>query len=499
MTLCSRVLGFIRDIVFANIFGAGLAFDAFAVAFKIPNFFRRLFAEGAFSQAFVPVLTEYRSKKNHDDVIHFISQIMGTLIIIIIFMVIIAELFAPAVVALFAPGFFHDPERFRLTQQMVHITFPYLLFISMTALFGAILNTWHRFALPALTPFLLNVALIVAAYVALFYFHGSIYVLAWGVVAGGVLQLLVPMSYLKRLKLLPRPRVGFNNVGVKRVMKQMIPALFGVSVAQLSILLDNLFASFLPVGSISWLYYSDRLTFLPLGVIGVALSTVVLPHLSKRHTEQSDGEFSMIVDWSIRCVLLFGLPASIGLLLLAGPLLVTMLFHGHYTFYDIRMTRLSLMAFSLGLPAFMAIKILASAFYSCQNIKTPVKIAAIAMIVNVVFNLMLIKALRHAGLALSTSIAAYVNAILLLYFLLRNHYYTPSSGWMRFSGQLVLANVAMIVFLLTLTASLDSWAGWALMQRIVHLSGLLVGAIGVYFLVLWLLGFRLNDIKIERL
>lgn len=495
MTLISRVIGFMRDMVLANLFGAGLALDAFFVAFKIPNFMRRLFAEGAFSQAFVPVLAEYRRTRTEQEVREFISYIMGTLGAVLLLVTLLAEVAAPAIVTAFAPGFLRDPSRFELACDMLKITFPYLLFISLTALSGAILNTYNRFAVPAFTPVLLNLSMIWAAFFLAPRLAMPITALAWGVCLAGVLQLLFQLPFLWRLRLLLLPKIRPTDPGVIRVMKLMLPALFGVSVAQISILIDTLFASFLPVGSVSWLYYSDRMTNLPLGVFGVAIATVILPNLSKRHAEKSHSAYQATLDWGLRMVLLVGFPAAIALCLLAGPILTTLFNYGQFNGLDVLMAQRSMWAFSFGVPAFMMVKVLASAFYARQNIKTPVKVAIIALIVNMLLNFSLIQPLQHAGLALSTTCAALVNASILWWLLARQSIFKAQAGWFGFLSKLCLANAMLAVFLWFGNDSTQTWLTWPVSMRVIHLTILVMGGIFCYFFTLYLTRFRWKDIR----
>jgi len=495
MTLLSRVMGFVRDVVLAIIFGAGPAFDAFVIAFKLPNFMRRLFAEGAFSQAFVPVLSEYRSKNTHEQVQQFINRIAGGLTLVLVLLTIFAEIAAPAIITVFAPGFSHQGERFEYATHMLRIIFPYIVLISLTAFTGATLNTYRQFALPAFTPVLLNVVLILVACLWAPYTSVPIYTLAWGVVIGGFVQLLAQLPAMYRLNLLPYPTVSWKDEGVKRVMKLMVPALFGVSVAQLSLLVDSFFASFLRAGSISWLYYSDRLIYLPQGVIGVALATVVLPHLSQHHAQKNGAAYSKTLDWALRSALIVGLPSAIGLYVLAGPILATMIKHGAFNTFDVVMTTKSLRAFTLGLPAFMLIKILASAFYSRQNIRTPVKIAAVAMVVNLLLNIALIFPLQHAGLALSTSIASIFNAACLFILLWREGIYSPNQGWTKLLIRLLAANVIMAAFLVWMTGDLTYWLSINLSTKIWHLLGIIGISVLTYFICLLLFGVRKRDFR----
>ncbi len=496
MTLLSRLLGFVRDVVMAEIFGAGAEFDAYVIAFKLPNFLRRLFAEGAFSQAFVPILSELRAKRPEEEVREFVNRIAGTLGLIVLLVVVLAEIIAPLIIMVFAPGFFlKDPMRYQLATHMLRITFPYLLLITLTAFCGAILNTFNRFAIPAFTPVLLNISLILVAWLWAPHATQPIYVLAWGVLIGGLAQLLLQLPSLRRLNLLPIPKPGLRDQTVRRVMKLMVPALFGVSVAQISLLIDNFFASFLPAGSISWLYYSDRLTYLPLGVIGVALATVVMPQLSRQHANDSTEQFSATLDWALRIVLIIGTPAAIGLLMLAGPLLATLFYHGEFNVTDVIMTRKSLMAFSIGLPGFMLIKVLASAFYSRQNIRTPVKVAAVAVGANIILNLILIGPLAHAGLALATSLASLLDAIVLWRLLLTQKIYVPKPHWRVLMLRIVVANVVMAILLWQLAGPLNRWLIWTIGQRSWHLAGIIVLAVIVYVVVLMLSGLRFRHLK----
>ncbi len=495
MTMVSRVLGFVRDVALAGFFGAGPVFDAFVIAFKIPNFFRRLFAEGAFSQAFVPILTEYKEQQPEDEVRAFMGRVAGALFGALFVIVLLAEIGVPLLIILFAPGFLHHPLRYELSKGLLYITFPYLLLISMAAFAGAVLNAWQRFAIPALSPVLLNVVMIGAAMLGVTYYHQPIYTLAWGVIMGGLLQCGLQWGALYRVGLLPRLRFDWRDAAVWRVLRKMVPALFGVSVAQLGLLIDGFFASFLPSGSISWLYYSDRLTFLPLGVIGVALATVSLPNLSRHFSGQSERAYSQTLDWSLRTLALAGVPAAVGLCCLAGPILATLLLHGQFTARDVSMASMSLMAFAAGLPAFMLVKVLATAFYARQNIQTPVKVAAVSLVVNVVLNMALIIPLHHVGLALATSLASYCNGLWLLRVLLREGLYQPQPGWPVFLARLVIANVALGVTAVWSGGLLSQWVVWDTWLRSAHLMGVIALAVLVYVIALWVTGVRLHDLK----
>ncbi len=496
MTFLSRLLGLARDIIIAHVFGAEGATDAFWVAFKIPNFMRRLFAEGAFSQAFVPVLADYREQSTEAELKIFIAGLLGVFSSVLLLLVMLGFLCAPLIVSLFAPGFLAYPERFHLTVKMLRLTFPYIFFISLTALYAGILNTYSRFALPALTPVLLNLALIAAAIFGVAYFHFPVMALAVGVLVAGVLQMLFQGCAVGALGLWVWPRWGWRHSGVRRVLTLMLPAILGVSVVQIGILLDTIFASFLPQGSISWLYYSERLMGFPLGIFGVAIATVILPQLAKQKSRQAKQDYEKTLDWGLRCILLIALPSALGLLFLSGPLLATLFQSGRFDAQDVLMASKSLKAYALGLPAFMLIKVLAAGFYGQQNIKTPVKIAAFAVFTNVIFNALLIVPLAHAGLALATGIAACVNALLLVTTLCRKGYYTPQPGWLLFSVRLVLATIALAVFLIFACKPMAAWLQGAWYVHLGHLLLLVGMGVLLYLMVLWLSGLRWRHLKL---
>jgi putative peptidoglycan lipid II flippase len=489
-TFLSRILGFIRDLVVARAFGADAATDAFFVAFKIPNFMRRLFAEGAFSMAFVPVLAEYRERAVPGELKRFVDDVAGTLGTVLLLVTLVGVVGAPWVIMLFAPGYIGEPQRLGLAADMLRLTFPYLLLISLTAFAGGILNTHHRFGIPAFTPVLLNIVLIASALWLSPLFDRPIVALAWGVLIAGVLQLAFQLPFLGRLGLLPRPRLGYRDPGVRRIIKLMVPALFGVSVTQINLLLDTLIASFLAAGSISWLYYSDRLMEFPLGILGVALGTVILPNLSKRHARADAAAFSDTLDWSLRWVLLLGLPSAVGLAVLAGPMMATLFHSGSFTAEDVTMATRSLWAYSLGLVGFMGIKVLAPGFYARQDMKTPVRVAVIAMFTNMGLNIVLMVPLAHAGLALATTAASLLNATLLLRGLLREGVYRPPAGWPLLLLRGLLASALMGGVILYGTVGMEVWLERDTWERVMRLA-LWIGVGGAaYFAALAILGVR---------
>lgn len=498
MTGTSRITGFLRELAFAYVFGATAGLDAFLVAFKIPNFLRRLFAEGAFSQAFIPVLSEYRQTKTPEEVQIFINRIAGAITTALFCLTVIAILVTPWLVWLFAPGFLHDPTRFELATSMLRITFPYILFISLSAFIGGILNSYGKFSIPAFTPNLLNFALIGASIYLAPYFHPPVKALAWGIFIGGVAQLLFQLPFLKRINMLPRPQIFWRDPGVKRVLKLMLPAIFGVSVVQIGLFIDTIFASFLKIGSLSWLYFSDRVTSLPLGMFGVAIATVILPYLARKNASNSQREYSEALDWAIRFSLIIAIPATIGILLLSGPILSTLLQYGKFDATAVIMTQRSLAGFAVGIPAFMLVKILASGFYAKQNIGTPVRIAIIAVSANIILDAILFIPLAHAGLALATSISTTINASLLLYLLRTKKIYKPTTGWRKFFGQLILASLVMIAAILLLNTNFETWLKWNSINRAFHLTLILGTAILSYLATLWFLGIRMRHFLIKE-
>ena len=493
MTFLSRILGFVRDIVIARLFGAGLGADVFFVAFKIPNFLRRLFAEGAFSQAFIPVLAEYRHRGDRD-LKELIANTSGTLAGMLFVITAIGVLAAPILIMVFAPGFIDNPEKITLAGDLLKITFPYLFFISLTALAGSILNSFGKFAVPALTPVFLNLSLIGCALWLSPQLEQPVTALAWGVFIGGLVQLVFQIPFLINIKQLPTPRWGWKDSGVQKILKLMIPAMFGVSVAQINLLLDTILASFLVTGSISWLYYSDRLVEFPLGVFGIALSTVILPSLSKKHAAASKAEFSQTIDWALRWVFLIGTPAAIGLICLAEPLLLTLFQYGEFTALDAHQASLSLMAYGLGLLPFIFIKVLAPGYYARQDTKTPVKIGIIAMVTNMVLNIILMMQFAHVGLALATSLSAMLNAGLLFIGLRKLGVYSPVAGWGKFIVKLIIANTSLLILLMLLTPIENEWLAWTVWQRFGVLFGLIMGTAIIYFTVLAIVGVNIKSL-----
>ncbi|NKB37805.1 MAG: murein biosynthesis integral membrane protein MurJ [Gammaproteobacteria bacterium] len=490
MTTLSRIFGLLRDVVIATVFGPGAGVDAFIVAFRIPNFLRRLFAEGGFSQAFVPVLSEYKEQRGEGEVRALVDQTSATLSLVLFAVTIIGVVAAPILIYVFAPGFSSEPEKQLLAADMLRITFPYILFISLTAMAGGVLNTYGQFAVPAFTPVLLNLFLISFAIWLAPELEEPIVALAWAVLAAGLAQLLFQFPFLARLKLLPRPGLNRDREGVRRILNLMLPTLFAVSITQINLLIDTIIASFLESDSISWLYFSDRLMEFPLGVFGVALATVILPSLSRQHSGGEREQYSATMDWALRLVFLIAIPAALGLAVLAGPMLTTLFQYKAFTALDVHMSSQSLMAYAVGLPAFIFIKVLASGFFSRQDTVTPVKIGVVAMLSNVILNLLLVGPLAHAGLALATSLSAFINAGLLYYFLHKRQHYTPSSGWFFYLTRIVVGVLLMGVLINTLAPNIEVWLNWDVYKRVANLGFWIIAGTLVYFVSLIILGIR---------
>ncbi len=493
MTLVSRVLGFIRDALIARIFGAGMATDAFFVAFRIPNLLRRLFAEGAFAQAFVPILAEYRTREGEAATKLLVDRTATLLALTLTAVSLLGIALAPVIIYVSAPGFSASAGKFDMTVAMLRVTFPYILFISLVSLAGGILNTWRKFAIPAFTPSLLNVSFIVAALFFAPYFNPPVMVLAWGVFAGGVLQLALQIPYLAKIGMLPRPRLAWRDPGVRRILLLMGPAVLGVSVSQLSLVINTIFASFLANGSVSWLYYADRLMEFPTGLLGVALGTVLLPSLSKHHAENDGDAFNRLLDWGLRLTLMLALPAALALALLAVPLIATLFHYGAFTTHDLMMTREALMAYAVGLLGLIMVKVLAPGFYARQDIRTPVRIAIITLLATQALNAALIVPLQHAGLALSIGLGACLNAAMLLAGLRRKGIYTPQPGWAAFIAKLAAGLGVMAVILWFAMGSNAWWLQADAVRRVGALCALVVIGSGAYFATLFLLGFRPAD------
>ncbi|OTG63825.1 murein biosynthesis integral membrane protein MurJ [Acinetobacter silvestris] len=500
MTMLSRVLGLVRDMVLLNVFGAGKDFDTFVVAFRIPNFFRRLFAEGAFSQAFIPVLTEYKTTKLHEEVQILISRVFGCLLTVMSLLTLFCMVIAPAILYVYAPGFHHDPAKFDLAVDMFRLTIPYLMFMSLTAFASSILNSYGSFSTPAFSPVLLNIAMIAGAWWLAPHLAEPIMALGWAVVIAGILQLAIQIPELWHKKLLIPPKIDFKHEGVDRILKLMLPALFGVSVTQINLLLNTIWASFMQDGSVSWLYSAERMTELPLGLIGVAIGTVILPSLSARKAEHDQTKFRAMLDWAARVIVLVGVPASIALFMLSTPIIQALFQHGAFDLRDTQMTAMALQCMSGGVLAFMLIKVFAPGFYAMQDTRTPVRVGLMAVAANAILNIVFIGIFKlidwkaeHIALAIASSGSALVNAGMLYYYLHKRDIFRFGAHWKKLSIQFVIANLVMIAALwYGLT-----WYDGALSQwiRIAEVVGLCVVGVVAYAVALLASGFRPRHLK----
>ncbi|MEP7329110.1 MAG: murein biosynthesis integral membrane protein MurJ [Betaproteobacteria bacterium] len=493
MTLVSRVTGLVRESLKAAIFGAGMQMDAFEAAFRLPNILRRMFAEGAFSQAFVPILAEYHRQRGADATRELVGRVGTLLAVVLLGITIIGVLAAPWLVYLLAGGFARTPGKVELTADMIRIVFPYILFVSLVSLAGGVLNVYRRFAIPAFTPVLLNVSIIGSAIFLTRYFDPPIVALAWGVLIGGVAQLGMQLAPLARIGMLPRPDFHWRDDGVRRVLKAMVPALIGVSAAQISALFNTQLAAWLGDGRISWITYADRLMEFPSALLGVALGTVLLPSLAKHHSDDNSVEYSSLLDWGLRLAFMLALPAAIALWLLALPMVSTLYQYGKFGVNDVWQTRSALLGYSVGLLGLVLVKILAPGFYARQNLKTPVKIAFFTVFVTQAMALILMWPLGHAGLTLATSIGACVNATLLFWFLRRSGSFVPRPGWFMFVCKVMVALGVLAALLFWLAGPASFWLEAGLWSKVGRLAGIIAAAFVVYFGALFLLGFRLED------
>lgn len=508
MTFLSRIMGLIRDICFARLFGAFPIMDAFFVAFKIPNSFRRFFAEGAFSRAFIPVLSDYEENRSALETKELINKTSGTLGGILFVVTLLGILLAPLLIIIFAPGFFEEQSentnRYQLSVEMLRFTFPYLMFISLTAFAGAILNTRKHFWATAINPVILNLVLIIAASVIAPTSSTPGRVLAIAVFIAGLIQLIFLMPFLRSYKRLPMPKWGWNDPGVKRIIKLMIPSMIGSSASQFNLLFNTLIASFLSAGSISWIYYSDRLLEFPVGVFGVALSTVVLPALSRESANQDISTFKSTLDWGIKLALIISIPSAVGLFLLSGALISTIFLGGNFTNFDLDMTQYSLMAYSFGLIGLSLVLVLSPAFYSREDTKTPLRFGLIAMACNAILSFLLVILLvnlevnyPHMGLALAFALASLVNASLLARELIKQNLIILDSSYAFLITRIVIATLAMSAFLIALNPENIIWINSTVSERIFSLLFLIGTSVLIYFGILFLLGFRFRQIRIK--
>lgn len=497
LTLLSRITGLVRDLLISRIFGVSGATDAFNVAFRIPNLLRRLFAEGAFQQAFVPILADTRARDGDAGMRHLVDHVAATLFWTLFVVSVLGAFAAPVLVWAIASGLAGDPQTFELAATMTRWMFPYILCMSLVAFSAGVLNTFKRFAVPAVTPVLLNLSFIACAVWLAPRMATPILSLAVAVIIGGVLQLALQAPALHRLGMLPRvgnPLQGLRDENVRRILRLMVPAVFAVSVAQLSIIINTNIASHLTTGSVTWLAFADRLMEFPTALLGVALGTVLLPSLSAAFAEKRSDEYSRLLDWGLRLTLLLALPAALGLGLLAEGLVAVLFQGGRFSWHDVQQTALALSGYAVGLIGLIGVKILAPGYYAQRDIRTPVKIAIGSLVVTQLANVAFVPWFGHAGLALSVSLGACANALLLFAGLWRRRVFMPQPGWGRFVVRLTLGLLAMTAWLGWVRYAIDWQQGADLwLTRALLLAGVIAGAAAIYFAALWLLGFRTRD------
>lgn len=501
-TLASRITGLLREMLYAHSFGASALMDAFLVAYKIPNFLRRLFAEGAFSQSFVPVISEYKARRSHDEVRELVAGVTGTLGALLLVVTAVGVLAAPVIIFLFAPGWAQIPSKTDMAVAMLRWTFPYLFFVSLTALFSGVLNSYGRFAIPALTQVVMNVVMILVTVFIATDARNPGLVLAMGVFAAGVLQVAFQLPSVARLHLLSWPRWRPAMEGVRRIGRLMVPGIVGSSMAQISLLLDTLIASFLVTGSVAWLYFADRLMEFPLGVFSIALATVILPGLSAHHAAQSSQRFTQTLDWALRLTVLLAAPAAVGMLCFAAPLTATLFGYGQFDLQDVRMASYALMAYSWGLMGFSLVKVLAPGYYARQDTRRPVRIALIALGCNMGVNVAIVLPAAklgfpapHALLAASTSLSAAINTTLLWRGLVRDGVFRPSALWAPFLLRVLLGCAVMGALLWWFSGDAVEWLALPPWQRAGRCALGVVGAAACYFGVLFALGMRHSHLR----
>ncbi|WP_348666128.1 murein biosynthesis integral membrane protein MurJ [Arsenophonus symbiont of Ornithomya chloropus] len=493
MTMFSRMLGFIRDAIIARFFGVGVETDAFFIAFRLPNLLRCIFAEGAFSQAFVPILAEYKDKKADATTRMFIANVSGFLTLILAIIVLIGMFSAPWIIYLITPGFSEITNKFDLTLCLLKITFPYILFISLVSLTSAILNTWNCFSVPAFTPVLLNISMIIGVLFLAPYCKPPILALGWGILMGGILQLLFQLPFLKKIGMLVLPCISFKNKDMWRVIKLMGPLVIVASISQISLIINTMFASFLCAGSVSWIYYADRLMELPNGVLGVGLSTILLPSLAKSISIGDDREYQRLINLGLKLCFLLALPCAIALAILAHPLTVSLFQYGNFTSYDSIMTQYALIAYCSGLMGVILVKVLAPGFYSRKDIKTPLKIAIITLLLTQLMNFIFVDFLKHVGLALSLALSSCFHALMLYLELRRKKFFSPLAGWGKFLLKLIIALIVMIFVLLLTLNFIPILEQGNMVVRIFRLLSVIFIAAISYFTTLFILGLRLRD------
>ena len=497
-TFTSRIFGLIRDAATTSLLGAGVAHDVFVVILKIPNVFRRMVAEGAFNQAFIPVLVDYKKNKNTEEITFFVNKVFSLLAAAVLTICLLAMIFAPLFILVFAPGFYFDPEKKLLAIDILRITFPYLFFISIVALFGGILNSFQRFSVPAATPIIFNITIIISVIFTADFFKSPVYAIAIAVFLSGIFQLLFNLFALKDLNLMPRWDWDYRDSGVKKVFALMLPGLLSGGILQLNILIDTIFASLLQTGSPTWLYISDRLMQLPLGIFGIAIATVILPKLSENFSTHDFKEFNNRFNWALQLIILISVPSAIGLYYLSGPIIETIFLRGEFSLKDAFMSAQSLQAFTYGLVAFMMIKVLNAGFFSRQDTKTPMIVTLFSFCINILLNwyLAFYLNLGHVGLALGSSLAAILSALILLFVLVKKSILKVFSSWILLLLRVSLGTILLIMMLEFISPIWFSWTQYSLGIQIVYLTAIICTSVMIYFSTLLITGLKLSFFRV---
>jgi len=496
-TLISRIFGVLRDVATTYILGAGVAHDVFVVMLKIPNLFRRLVAEGAFSQAFIPVLTEYKNNQSREELKKLIDLTFTAISSVVLFLCILFMIFAPLVVFIFAPGFYFDPEKKMLAIEVLRITFPYLFFVTLVAFFGSILNSFGHFSIPAATPIAFNLSIIIGAIFFTDYFALPVLAIAWGVFAAGLIQFFINTIPIVKLKLLPKLKLDLNHPGIKKISLLMIPGILSGGIIQINILIDTIFASLLQTGSPTWLYLSDRLIQLPLGIFAIATATVILPALSNAATLKNDLEFNEKFNWALKFIFIVGLPSSVGLYFLSSEIISILFLRGEFSPFDALMTSNSLKAFCFGLIAFMAIKILNVGFFARQDPKTPMFVALVSLILNVILNwLFAFKfGYGHVGLAIGSVIAAIVSFFILGFILIKRSIFTLEKDSVIFLLKIIISSLVLLSGIIGFQTLFPNFSDWSLLVQISNLLLIIFFGAFVYFGLMFVFGLRMSFFK----
>ncbi|CAL4042849.1 Lipid II flippase MurJ [Buchnera aphidicola (Phyllaphis fagi)] len=498
ITCLSRMLSFIRDFIVAYIFGVSIATDAFFIAFKIPNLLRRICADGAFLQVIIPMLVEYKQKGKHNSTRYFFSCVLGFMILVLFCLTLIGICLASYIIFLTAPGFLKQPKEFALAVKLLKITFPYVFFVSLSSLTTAVLNIWGYFLVPVFSPFLLNISMILFSIFLNKYFSIPILSLGWSVIVGGILQFVYQYLFLNRINMLVPPKINFKILKISNLISKVGMGIIGVSANHISLFINGILASLFISGSVSWMYYADRLVEFPVGIIGVSLGTILLSFLTKSIASCDKKQFSRLLDWGLRVTLIIGLPSSVIIFILSRPIITVLFQYGKFTKFDTLMTEQSLLGYSIGLIAFILVKVLSPGFYSRQDTKTPMIISMITISVTQIINTMLfLTSLGQLGLSLSISFSAWLNVILLYWYLYRNKIFIPQSGWLLLFIRVIVASFISSISLLFILNIMPPWDTGIVIYKLLRLFSVFLFSVIVYVITLLVLGLRWNQFSFE--